>query len=122
MKKLLIVTSLLLSSLAYSFSEAELERVMDPKEKQLNAIRKEEIRSLETIVQRRVSANKQPDILMRLIELYAVSQSFYKVKENEYAQEYKKPYNYLVNLLPIKLQSFHGCIILKSNFLELKVI
>lgn len=74
-------TFLLVSAVALA-STASFSQENDD-ERQLNQIRDQEITQLKIVLGRREGANRRPDILLRLAELYIEKYRYYFLKENE---------------------------------------
>jgi TolA-binding protein len=72
-----------LSGPAFAVTEAQLITSMTPKERKIEEIRDKEIYQLEIVIKRQEAHQMQPDLLLRLSELFTEKYKLYFYKESE---------------------------------------
>ncbi|MGE4232954.1 MAG: tetratricopeptide repeat protein [Bacteriovoracia bacterium] len=82
-----LVLSLVSIRPAFPYSDSQFKSVTNENEQAINEIREKEIVQLKIVLGRRMQANRKPDILLRLAELYTEKYRFYFLKENEIYQK-----------------------------------
>ncbi|MGZ3649682.1 MAG: tetratricopeptide repeat protein [Bdellovibrionota bacterium] len=100
-----------LSGPAFAISEAELQESMTPRERKIDELRNGEIHQLQLVNIRQEEGHMQPDLLLRLAELYTEKYKLYFFKESE--SWGKKMEAYLA--LPIQQQKLRAKPVLDSN-------
>ncbi len=68
---------------AFAVSQAELSSSMTPREKRIDELRDQEIRQLELVLSRSGTKEMQPDLMLRLAEVYTEKYKLFFFKENE---------------------------------------
>jgi tetratricopeptide (TPR) repeat protein len=68
---------------AYALSQQELQATMNPQEVRIDQLRNAEIQQLRLVLTRSASREQQPDLLLRLSELYTEKYKLYFLKESE---------------------------------------
>lgn len=88
LKNVLLLAALLqggglFAPLAEAHSPAEFAQVISPQEAKIDQFRNAEIKQLQVVLSRSGAREKQPDLLLRLSELYTEKYRLYFMKENE---------------------------------------
>ncbi|MGZ6289088.1 MAG: tetratricopeptide repeat protein, partial [Bdellovibrionota bacterium] len=78
-----LLLAALLSGNAFAYTQAEVNQVVTPQEARVDDFRNKEIQQLQVVLSRSAAREKQPDLLLRLAELYTEKYRLYFMKENE---------------------------------------
>lgn len=78
-----LLLAALLSGNAFAYTQAEVNQVITPQEARVDQYRNAEIQQLQVVLSRSGAREKQPDLLLRLAELYTEKYRLYFMKENE---------------------------------------
>jgi tetratricopeptide (TPR) repeat protein len=73
----------MLAPAAFAISQQELAQVTTPQEAKIDQFRNAEIKQLQVVLSRSAAREKQPDLLLRLAELYTEKYRLYFGKEND---------------------------------------